>query len=116
MRRVLFVCGMNRMRSPTAEQLFANWPGIDVTSAGLDEDADVPLSPELIEWAEIVFVMETSQRIRLSRKFRRHLRKCRVVTLDIPDRFEYMDPELVVLLMARVPPHLGTLPGAPGDR
>jgi predicted protein tyrosine phosphatase len=76
----------------------------------------VPLSPELIEWAELVFVMETSQRIRLSRKFRRHLRKCRVVTLDIPDRFKYMDPELVALLMARVPSHLGTLPGAPRDR
>ena len=53
MRRVLFVCSQNRLRSPTAEQVFADWPGLEVASAGLDATAETPLSGELLEWAEI---------------------------------------------------------------
>jgi len=29
-RNVLFICTQNRLRSPTAEQVFADWPGVDV--------------------------------------------------------------------------------------
>ncbi len=28
-RNVLFLCSQNRLRSPTAEQVFADWPGIE---------------------------------------------------------------------------------------
>ncbi|HEJ2721829.1 TPA: phosphotyrosine protein phosphatase, partial [Pseudomonas aeruginosa] len=28
MHRVLFICSRNRLRSPSAERLFANWPGV----------------------------------------------------------------------------------------
>ena len=35
-----------------------------------------------------------------------HLRGARVVCLDIPDDYEYMDPALVALLQTRVPPLL----------
>lgn len=37
---VLFVCGRNKWRSPTAEQVFADWPGIVCASAGLNHDAE----------------------------------------------------------------------------
>lgn len=43
-RHVLFICSQNRLRSPTAEQVFAAWPGIETASAGLKPDADVPVS------------------------------------------------------------------------
>lgn len=69
---VLFICSQNRLRSPTAEQVFADWPGIETQSAGLGNDADVPVTPELLAWSNLIFVMETVHRDRLSKKFGRH--------------------------------------------
>jgi predicted protein tyrosine phosphatase len=102
MKHVLFICSQNRLRSPTAEQVFAHHPGIECTSAGTNHDADNPLSPELVEWAEIIFVMEKVHRNRLAVRFRKHLINKRVICLDIPDDYEYMDPGLVRLLKAKV--------------
>jgi predicted protein tyrosine phosphatase len=53
-RHVLFVCSRNQLRSPTAENVFSAWPGIEVASAGLDPAADVPVTPELLQWAELI--------------------------------------------------------------
>lgn len=52
------------------------------------------------------FVMKKAQRSRLSTKFRRHLGKARVVCLDIPDDYAFMDPALIQLLKARLARHL----------
>lgn len=41
---LLFLCSRNRLRSPTAERVFADWPGIETASAGLAADADEPLT------------------------------------------------------------------------
>ncbi len=102
MKRVLFLCTHNRLRSPTAEHIFSTWPDVETDSAGLGADAEVPLSPEQIEWATIIFVMEKTHRRKLSTKFKRHLSGKRVICLDIPDEYEYMAPELVTLLEAKV--------------
>lgn len=106
MKRILFICSQNRMRSPTAEQVFSSCPGLECASAGLNNDAENPVTPELLAWAEIIFVMEKAQRSRLSTKFRRHLGKARVVCLDIPDDYAFMDPALIQLLKARLARHL----------
>lgn len=105
-RNVLFVCSRNRLRSPTAEQVFAAWPGIETASAGVDHDADNPLTPELLQWADVIFVMERMHRTKLSSRFRAHLGGKRIVCLEIPDDFDYMDPALVRLLQEKVPRHL----------
>lgn len=83
MRKILFICSRNRLRSPTAEQVFADWPGVEAASAGLDHDADNPLTPELLRWADLVFVMERTHRNKLSKKFRAHLDGKRIICLDI---------------------------------
>ncbi len=54
--KLLFVCSRNRRRSPTAEIAFLGLPDIEVMSAGTPVDAENPVSAELIEWADIVFV------------------------------------------------------------
>jgi len=100
---VLFICSQNRLRSPTAEQVFATWPGISTASAGLNHDAENPVTPELVQWADIIFVMERAHRNKLSAKFKQHLKNVRVVCLEIPDEFEFMSPDLIQLLKARVP-------------
>lgn len=102
MKRALFICSQNRLRSPTAEQVFASWPDVETDSAGLGGDATVPLSPEQIEWANIIFVMEKAHRNRLGARFRKYLGGKRVICLDIPDDYDYMQPELVTLLEAKV--------------
>ena len=103
---VLFVCSQNRLRSPSAEQLFADWPGVETSSAGLNHDAENPLTPELLKWADTVFVMEKAHRAKLSKRFRPFLGGKRVVCLEIPDDFAFMDPQLIRLLNERVPRHL----------
>ena len=75
-------------------------------SAGTNHDAETPLSADLIEWADLVLVMEKSHRNRLTRKFKALLKTKRLVVLDIPDEYEYLDPELIALLKAKVPRHV----------
>src|SRR6478736_235432 len=101
MKHVLFICSQNKLRSPTAEAVFAGMPGVDVDSAGLNHDAIVPLAPEQVEWADLIFVMEKAHREKLNRKFKRHLNRQRVIVLDIPDNYACMDPALVALLKAK---------------
>ena len=106
MTNVLFLCSQNKLRSPTAEQVFAGYPGIACTSAGLNHDAENPLTPVLLAWAELIFVMEKAQLRRLRERFGEHLHGQRVVCLNIPDNYRYMQPELVALLEKKVTPHL----------
>jgi predicted protein tyrosine phosphatase len=105
-KHILFVCGRNLRRSPTAEAIFANAPGVETASAGLNPDADEVLTAELVEWADLIFVMEKAQRAKLAARFRASLQQSRVICLDIPDRYDLMDPELVRLLRAKVTPLL----------
>jgi predicted protein tyrosine phosphatase len=102
MKRILFICSQNRLRSPTAEQVFSACPGLECSSAGLNNDAENPVTPELLEWAEIIFVMEKAHRSKLSTRYRNHLRNAKVVCLDIPDNYAFMDPALVELLKTKV--------------
>ncbi len=106
MRKILFVCSRNRLRSPTAEHVFASWPGTETASAGISRDADHPVTPELLRWADLIFVMERAHRSKLCVKFKPHLAGKRIVCLEIRDEFDYMQPELVTLLNAKVPRHL----------
>lgn len=113
MKHILFVCSQNRLRSPTAEHVFASYPGVEVASAGLNNDADVRVTPALVEWADIIFVMEKTHLNKLRKHFRKYLNRQRVICLGIPDEYEYMDPNLVRRLEAVIPRYLGTV-NAPG--
>jgi predicted protein tyrosine phosphatase len=104
MKNILFICSQNKLRSPTAERLFEGHKGIDTASAGLNHDAVDPVTPELLEWADIIFVMEQKHKRKLSKKFQLHLKNTRVVCLDIPDNYSYMDPQLIDRLTQKVTP------------
>jgi predicted protein tyrosine phosphatase len=106
MKKVLFICSQNRLRSPTAEQVFSAWKGLEVSSAGTNHDAENPVTPEALEWADIIIVMERAHRNKIQKKFRSALNGKRIVCLEIPDEYEYMDPGLVRLLEAKVPKFL----------
>lgn len=110
-RRVLFLCSQNKLRSPTAERVFRGTPGLDVRSAGLDADAVVPLTRELLEWADLVLVMEKRHRNLIQKRFKDLYRTRRIVCLHIPDEFEFMDEGLVRLLRERAGPLINPPPG-----
>jgi predicted protein tyrosine phosphatase len=106
MKHYLFVCSQNRLRSPTAEQVFSRRDDIGVASAGTNHDAENPLTSELVHWADFIVVMERSHRNKVQKRFRNDLNGKRIICLDIPDDYEFMDFGLVRLLEARMSRHL----------
>lgn len=103
---VLFICSRNQWRSPTAEQVFRRYPAL----------ASVPLAPAatpksvscgLLQWADVICVMEQKHKDRLMAEYRRIIENKPLHVLDIPDDYRYMDPELVRQLEELVPDMLG---------
>lgn len=103
MTKVLFLCSKNKLRSPTAEAIFSEVEGWEVYSAGVSNDAVVHVSLEDIEWADYIFVMETSHKKKLSNKFGSAINDQPVISLNIRDNYEFMDKELIKLLKEKVP-------------
>ena len=99
MKRVLFVCGKARVRSPTAAQVFADWDGIRTDFGGISNDADDALSADQIDWADIIMVMERRHATRLNDRFRRLLAGKKVLVLDIRDRYTFMEASLIEELL-----------------
>lgn len=103
---LLFVCSENRLRSPTGEEVFNTFENVNAIGCGTNSDAETPVSGDLIEWANIIFVMEKTHRNKVSKKFKGLLKGKKLVCLDIPDNYERMDPDLVRLLKSKVTKHL----------
>lgn len=103
---LLFVCSENKLRSPTGAEVFSKLDGINAIGAGTNKDADTPVSGDLIEWADIIFVMENSHRSKVAKKFKTLLKGKKLVCLDVPDKYEFMDPALIRLLEHKVSRHV----------
>lgn len=106
MVHILFLCSQNKLRSPTAEHIFADCAGIETLSAGLNKGAITPLSPDLLAWADVIFVMEKTHRRKLSERFKSDLHNKKIICLNIPDHYDYMEDNLVNLLRQKVTPYL----------
>ena len=105
-RRVLFICRWNRCRSATAERIYAKRPDLDVRSAGTSSDALVQVNQRMLDWADTIFIMEPEHQRALDAMFPGHPALERLICLDIPDDYLFLQPELVTLLEDRVKAHL----------
>lgn len=86
-------------------------------SAAILALASVPLAPAatpkkdvscgLLQWADVICVMEQKHKDRLMAEYRRIIENKPLHVLDIPDDYRYMDPELVRQLEELVPEVLG---------
>ena len=94
---ILFVCGRNQWRSPTAARIYANDQRIEVRSAGISPQSAHRVSQRDLEWADLVLVMESEHKARLRDVFK-DIQMPPIESLDIPDDYGYMDPELVKLI------------------
>jgi len=103
---VLFVCSRNKWRSRTAETVFKGHQNHEFKSAGTESDARIRVNEKLINWADLIFVMEKRHKERLQEKFDQLLNDKEIVILEIEDNFEYMDEELIETLRISVTPYL----------
>ena len=103
---LLFVCSKNKLRSPTAEAIFSEYEAIEAIGCGVNSDSATPLSGDLVEWADVIFVMENIHKKKVSQKYQKQLKGKRIVCLNIPDRYQYMQTELITLLKNKVSHYL----------
>lgn len=103
---VLFVCSRNKWRSRTAETVFKADQSHQFKSAGTENEARIKINEKLINWADLIFVMEKRHKQRLHDKFGELLIGKKTIILDIEDKYQYMDEELIETLKASVTPYL----------
>jgi len=108
-KKLLFVCSRNRLRSLTAEKLFEDSRHYQVRSVGTQPDARIVVTEGHVGWADIIFCMEKSHANRLKRKFPEAVQCKKVVCLHIADDYEFMQPELLDELRGKLV-HYVTLP------
>ena len=88
----LFVCNQGKYRSRTAASLFG----------GRFAGVFVNLKKEDLAWADIVYVMEESQRSEIGKLFPQEYLKNRILNVEVPDIYGYMDEELVDVLRGKL--------------
>jgi len=98
MQNLLFICSRNQWRSPTAEKIYSRDPRVNVRSAGTSPRAKRTVNAKDLQWADLIFVMEYKHKDRLKAEYNRVLQYKKIIVLDIPDDYLYMDEELVEVL------------------
>jgi predicted protein tyrosine phosphatase len=101
----LFVCHANARRSPTAEEVCNRIAreenlSIEASSAGISPEAQRPLTGEMADRADRIFVMEKEMVATLLDDYGQDPGK--IVCLDIPDLYERNDPWLVTMLENKI--------------
>ena len=76
-------------------------------SAGTSKAARHRVSASDLHWADVIFVMEDKHKLRLLNEFPDLAKQNTIHILDIPDQYQYMDPELVEQLRDLVGSILG---------
>ena len=97
--RWLFVCSAGLLRSPTGATM-AGQRGINARSCGSNFNyALIPCSANLIAWADKIICVNKENLWQLEENFLGHNHlleqlEQKAIALNIPDNFEYMDPQL----------------------
>lgn len=99
--RALFVCSMGLHRSATAATV-GSLMGMNTRACGVKHSALIPLSVNLIIWADkIYFVKEKIYSKALRRWWDTTLEsdiRRKAVVWNIEDEYDYMEPELVEIV------------------
>jgi len=96
--KVLFICNQNQNRSKTAEVVFKN--KFETKSAGLYNEK--PVTEKELSWADVVVVMEDDQRSELAKRFPKQYMQKRILSLNVPDIYQYKQPELISILKYKI--------------
>ncbi len=104
--KLLFICSQNKIRSLTAEHMLQGVPGYSVKSAGTEPRSRIRVNEGHIGWADIIFVMEKKHLRILEDNFQENLDGKRLICLNIPDEFIYMEPDLIDELKVGISQHI----------
>ena len=104
--KVLFLCSQNKRRSLTAEKFFHASGKHEVRSAGTEANSRIKVTAGLLGWADIIFCMEKKHVRRVKDKYLDVIIDKKLVCLNIPDDYEYMDESLIDVLEAGVDEYL----------
>ncbi len=100
---ILFVCGRNQWRSPTAEAIYRADPRLEVRSAGVSPQSPRQVSLTDIQWADLILVMEWKYKERI-RAIGGGMRLPPIQCLAIPDKYRFMDEALVARIKTAADP------------
>jgi predicted protein tyrosine phosphatase len=95
---LLFICSKNQWRSPTAELLFKYHPVHQARSAGTSARARIRVNEKLINWADVIFVMEYRHKAILTQNFLSAIDNKTIIVLEIEDNYQFNAPKLVEIL------------------
>ena len=96
--KLLFICNQNKNRSKTAKEIFKT--EFQTKSAGLFSQQ--PVTEKQIAWADAVIVMEDQQRTEIAKRFPKQYLQKRILSLNIPDFYQYKQPELFKILKKKM--------------
>lgn len=97
-RRVLCVCSAGLLRSPTLANVLNTRFDFNTRACGTAENfALIPLSEALIHWADEIVFTDEDCKVYMDQETREELSLAgaRIITLDLPDEYDYNDPALV---------------------
>lgn len=103
-KRVLCVCSAGMLRSPTAAWILSNEPfGYNTRAVGASQEyALIPMDEAHVLWAEEIIVMNDEQKLLAQQLLQNvnpdHWRLTPIHVLDIPDNYEFRDPQLVKIM------------------
>lgn len=105
-KKVLTVCSGGVLRSPTAATLLSRDPyNFNTRSCGTEDYALIPLTEELLRWADIIVCAEDEHIDVVMTQIRAIIKEGmmeftmpQIYVLEIPDMYDYMNPELVKLM------------------
>lgn len=93
-KRVLFVCSAGILRSATGSRIYAR--KYNTRSAGSKSWALIPVSHELLLWADEVVVVNEENYLMVAEEFDLDtFENLKIKVLNIPDDHEHMAPELI---------------------
>jgi len=103
---ILFICSRNQWRSPTGELIYKKTSGVAVRSAGTSPRARRTVSAKDISWADVIFCMEQKHKDRIKAAHPAPCKYAKIQVLDIPDEYQYANPELIELITSSTAPFL----------
>ena len=97
--RVLFVCSAGLLRSATGATVGSRM-GYNTRNCGTEHYALIPLSANLIAWAEKIYFVNEYNLLSAIETFEHNpeildMLEAKSVTLDLEDKYDYMSPTLV---------------------
>ena len=97
-KKVLTVCSAGLLRSPTIAWYLQSVSDWNCRAAGLHDYALIQVDDVLIEWADIIICADEDKYNLLKNSFGDRLGDKPVYNFNIPDIYDYKEPELIEII------------------